>query len=116
MASAVPSDRGGRTGRRPGGEPADRGDPRLDHGRRHRRLHGELFLLHPGRLDAAHTGLVVGYLGAIGNLFVAGFQPFAGNVKDLTGSYTLVFAIVGLAPVIGLATFLWGWDERKRID
>jgi MFS transporter, ACS family, hexuronate transporter len=67
-------------------------------------------------VSTQHTGLVVGYLGAIGNLFVAGFQPFAGNVKDLTGSFTLVFAIAGLAPVIGLAALLWGWDNRKRID
>ena len=26
-----------------------------------------------------HTGLVVGFLGALGNLFAAGFQPFAGR-------------------------------------
>ena len=55
-----------------------------------------------------HTGLVVGYLGAIGNLFAAGFQPFAGTVKDLTGSYALVFAIIGLAPLIGLAALFLG--------
>ena len=38
-------------------------------------------------VSARHTGLVVGYLGALGNLFAAGFQPFAGKVKDLTGSF-----------------------------
>jgi ACS family hexuronate transporter-like MFS transporter len=63
-------------------------------------------------VSTRHTGLVVGYLGAIGNLFVAGFQPFAGNVKDLTGSFTLVFVIAGLAPLIGLAALLWGWKEE----
>ena len=63
-----------------------------------------------------HTGLVVGYLGAIGNLFVAGFQPFAGNVKDLTGSFTLVFVIAGLAPLIGLAALLWGWKDQEGSD
>jgi ACS family hexuronate transporter-like MFS transporter len=60
-----------------------------------------------------HTGLVVGYLGAIGNLFVAGFQPFAGHVKDLTGSFAPVFIIAGLAPLIGLAALLWGWKEES---
>jgi MFS transporter, ACS family, aldohexuronate transporter len=59
-----------------------------------------------------HTGLVVGYLGGIGNLFVAGFQPMAGKMKDLTGSFTLVFVIAGLAPLIGLAALLWGWSDR----
>ncbi len=59
-----------------------------------------------------HTGLVVGYLGGIGNLFVAGFQPIAGTMKDLTGSFTMVFVITGLAPLIGLAALLWGWSDR----
>jgi ACS family hexuronate transporter-like MFS transporter len=67
-------------------------------------------------VSTRHTGLVVGYLGAIGNLFAAGFQPLAGRVKDLTGSYTLVFVIAGLAPLIGLAALLWGWGDRERID
>jgi ACS family hexuronate transporter-like MFS transporter len=59
-----------------------------------------------------HTGLVVGYLGGIGNLFVAGFQPIAGRMRDLTGSFTMVFVITGLAPLIGLAALLWGWSDR----
>jgi ACS family hexuronate transporter-like MFS transporter len=60
-----------------------------------------------------HTGLVVGYLGGIGNLFVAGYQPLAGKIKDLTGSFTLDFILVGLAPLIGLAALLWGWNDRQ---
>jgi len=64
-------------------------------------------------VTSQHTGLVVGYLGGIGNLFVAGFQPFAGKVKDLTGSFSLVFLLVGLAPVVGLAALFWGWNDRK---
>src|SRR5262249_54342746 len=64
-------------------------------------------------VTARHTGLVVGYLGGIGNLFVAGFQPLAGKTRDLTGSFTLIFVIVGLAPLIGLAALLWGWDDRN---
>jgi MFS transporter, ACS family, hexuronate transporter len=61
-----------------------------------------------------HTGLVVGFLGALGNLFAAGFQPFAGMMKDLTGSHSPVFAIIGLAPLLGLAALSWGWDMRPR--
>lgn len=59
-----------------------------------------------------HTGLIVGYLGGLGNLFVAGFQPFAGNVKDLTGSFSLIFWLVALLPVIGLGALLLGWREH----
>ena len=65
-------------------------------------------------VSARHTGLVVGYLGALGNLAAAGFQPFTGAVKDHTGSYALVFAIIGLAPVIGLAALSWGWGVDRR--
>jgi len=62
-----------------------------------------------------NTGLVVGYLGGLGNLFVAGFQPFAGKVKDVTGSFSLVFWIVALLPVIGLVALLLGWREREGV-
>ena len=64
-------------------------------------------------VSTRHTGLVVGYLGAIGNLFVAGFQPIAGKMKDLTGSFTLVFVIAGAAPLIGLAALLLGWKGQE---
>jgi ACS family hexuronate transporter-like MFS transporter len=64
-------------------------------------------------VSTRHTGLVVGYLGGLGNLFVAGFQPLAGKIRDLTGSFTLVFLIVGLAPLIGLVTLLWSWHDQK---
>jgi ACS family hexuronate transporter-like MFS transporter len=62
-----------------------------------------------------HTGLVVGYLGGLGNLFVAGFHPFAGKVKDLTGSFSLIFWLVSLLPLIGLAALFVGWDKHDRI-
>jgi ACS family hexuronate transporter-like MFS transporter len=65
-------------------------------------------------VTSRHTGLVVGYLGAIGNLCAGRFQPFAGAVKDYTGSYSLVFAIIGLAPLIGLAALAWGWGLGRR--
>jgi MFS family permease len=64
-------------------------------------------------VSTRHTGLVVGYLGGIGNLFVAGFQPLAGKIKDLTGSFALVFVIVGLAPLLGLAALVLGWNEQE---
>ena len=65
-------------------------------------------------VSSRHTGLVVGYLGGIGNLFVAGFQPFVGLVKDRTGNLSLIFLLIGLAPLVGLVTLLWGWNETTR--
>jgi MFS transporter, ACS family, hexuronate transporter len=64
-------------------------------------------------VSSRHTGLIVGYLGGVAHLFVAGFQPVAGKVKDLTGSFSLIFLLVGLAPLVGLATLLWGWNDRE---
>ncbi len=63
-----------------------------------------------------HTGLVVGYLGALGNLFAAGFHPFAGKVRDQTGSYGLLFLIVGILPFIGVAALGlgWGWSSKAN--
>ena len=64
-----------------------------------------------------HTGLIVGYLGGIGNLFVAGIQPVAGLVKYRTGSLALIFLLIGLAPLVGLTTLFWGWnagDSREN--
>jgi MFS transporter, ACS family, hexuronate transporter len=65
-------------------------------------------------VSSRHTGLVAGYLGAVGNLFVAGFQPLAGKLKDMTGSFTTTFLIVGLAPLLGMAALFWGWDDRAN--
>jgi ACS family hexuronate transporter-like MFS transporter len=62
-----------------------------------------------------HTGLIVGYLGGLGNLFVAGFQPFAGAVKDLTGSFSLVFWLVALLPWLGLGALFVGWRETDGL-
>jgi ACS family hexuronate transporter-like MFS transporter len=65
-------------------------------------------------VSARHTGLVAGYLGAVGNLFVAGFQPLAGALKDATGSFASTFLIVALVPLAGMAALLWGWGERSN--
>lgn len=63
-----------------------------------------------------HTGLVVGFLGALGNLFAAGFHPFAGKVRDQTGSFGLLFLIVGVLPLIGVAALGLGWGWSSKAD
>jgi ACS family hexuronate transporter-like MFS transporter len=60
-----------------------------------------------------HTGLVVGYLGGLGNLFAAGFTPLAGWISQGAWGFTPNFIIVGLLPLIGLFTLLIGWREHE---
>ncbi len=67
-------------------------------------------------VSSRHTGLIVGYLGGIGNLFVAGIQPVAGLVKDRTGSLSLIFLLIGIAPVVGLGALVWGWNTTESSD
>lgn len=64
------------------------------------------------------TGLVVGYLGGLGNLFAAGFNPVAGHIKDTAGDFTLVFLVVGLIPFVGLMVLWLGWglDRTGALD
>ncbi len=64
-------------------------------------------------VDPGRTGLVVGILGALGNLFAAGFAPIVGWVKDTTGGFGPVFLVVGLLPFGGLAALLLGWGRDK---
>ncbi|WZO97542.1 MFS transporter [Isosphaeraceae bacterium EP7] len=61
-----------------------------------------------------YTGLVVGVLGALGNLFAAGFLPIAGRIKDQTGSFSSVFVVVGLLPLLGILAVIigWGWGPQ----
>jgi MFS transporter, ACS family, hexuronate transporter len=61
-----------------------------------------------------HTGLVIGYLGGLGNLFAAGFMPLAGYLSRDRG-LTPSFLIAGLLPLAGLVVLLtsWGHDESK---
>lgn len=64
-----------------------------------------------------HTGLVIGYLGGLGNLFAAGFMPLAGAIADRYG-YAPNFVIVGLLPLLGLAALLlfWGRDDPAAAE
>jgi ACS family hexuronate transporter-like MFS transporter len=60
-------------------------------------------------VSTRHTGLVVGFLGGLGNLYAGGFLPVAGRVKDTTGSFAPFFLLVGLIPVVGLIALVTGW-------
>jgi ACS family hexuronate transporter-like MFS transporter len=62
-------------------------------------------------VSARNTGLVVGVLGGLGNLYAAGFQPLAGSVKDTTGSFAPIFVLVGLLPFLGLGALILGWRD-----
>ncbi len=67
-------------------------------------------------VSSRHTGLIVGILGGLGNLYAAGFLPFAGYVKDATKSFGPIFVLVGLLPFVGLAALLLGWGEARGGD
>jgi ACS family hexuronate transporter-like MFS transporter len=67
-------------------------------------------------VSVRRTGLVVGILGGIGNLFAAGFAPIAGRIKDTSGGFGPVFLIVGLLPFVGLAAVLLGWGRDEEPD
>ena len=60
-------------------------------------------------VSTRHTGIVVGILGGLGNLCVAGFLPLAGYVRDLSGSFAFIFLFAGLLPFVGLGALLFGW-------
>jgi ACS family hexuronate transporter-like MFS transporter len=63
-------------------------------------------------VSARHTGFVVGILGGLANLFVAGFLPFAGYLKDRTGSFGALFLMVGFLPILGAGVLGLGWGEE----
>lgn len=64
-------------------------------------------------VSASHTGLIVGYLGGLGNLLASGFFPVAGRIKDATGSFGPVFLLIALLPFVGLAMLALAWDARR---
>jgi ACS family hexuronate transporter-like MFS transporter len=63
----------------------------------------------------SHTGLVVGYLGGLGNLFAAGFMPVAGWISEGPSGFAPNFIIIGLLPFAGLVALLllWPHDDAK---
>ena len=67
-------------------------------------------------VDPSATGLVVGILGGMGNLFAAGILPFAGWVKDST--FAPIFVLVGLSPLVGLLilSLAWGNDPHPPVS
>jgi sugar phosphate permease/biotin carboxyl carrier protein len=67
-------------------------------------------------VDARHTGLIVGYLGGLGNLLAAGFAPVVGRIKDQVGSFGPVFVVIGLLPFVGLAALALGWGRERVRD
>lgn len=64
-------------------------------------------------VSPSHTGLVVGVLGGLGNLFAAGFLPLAGRLKDVTGTSSAAFMIVGLLPIVGVVTLASAWGTEE---
>jgi MFS transporter, ACS family, hexuronate transporter len=65
-------------------------------------------------VSSRHTGLVVGILGGLGNLFAAGFMPITGMIKDRTGGFGGSFVIVGLLPWVGVAALALGWRTTEE--
>lgn len=63
-----------------------------------------------------HTGLVVGILGGLGNLFAGGFLPVAGRLQDVTHGYGASFLIVSLLPILGLVALTIGWGRDPDPD
>lgn len=55
------------------------------------------------------TGLVVGVLGGLANLFASGFLPIAGHLREVTSGFGTAFAIAGLLPLAGVAALILGW-------
>jgi ACS family hexuronate transporter-like MFS transporter len=66
-------------------------------------------------VSARHTGLIVGFLGALGNLYAGGFFPIAGRLKDTTGGFGLSFVLVSLLPFVGLLALALGWGRDPEV-
>lgn len=63
-------------------------------------------------LSVSHMGRVTGVLSCVGWLASSPVQKAFGFVADRTGSYDVSLAILGWAPLVGLAAFLVLWPRR----
>jgi nitrate/nitrite transporter NarK len=57
-------------------------------------------------LSFANVGAVAGISGMACNVCSATVNPWIGRYVDQTGSYQLIFALVGLLPLVALAAML----------
>jgi len=63
-------------------------------------------------LSVSHMGRVTGVLSCVGWLASSPVQKAFGFVADRTGSYDVSLAILGWAPLVGLAAFLLLWPRH----
>jgi len=61
-------------------------------------------------LSFANVGAVVGFLGLACNVFSATANPWIGSYVDRTGSYHVIFVLLGALPLLALvATLVFDW-------
>jgi len=65
-------------------------------------------------LSVSHLGRVTGLLACIGWLASSPVQKLFGFVADRTGSYDLNLAVLGWAPLAGMAVFMALWPREDR--